>query len=114
MFIRYALIGLINTATHFFTFFALISLGFSQAVSNISGFMIAVSVSYILNSKFTFKVTYRLKRYVSYVVGMGCLSYLIGWLGDFFALNPWVALISFSLLSLFLGFQFSKFILRRE
>ncbi|ELJ8838816.1 GtrA family protein [Vibrio parahaemolyticus] len=114
MFTRYALVGFVNTGVHFISFFFLIALGYVQSISNLVAFSIAVSCSYLLNAKFTFKAQYKLAEYAVYVLFMGFLSYLIGSFGDYLMLPSLISLITFSALSLVIGYRFSKFLFKKE
>ncbi|BCN22969.1 GtrA family protein [Vibrio alfacsensis] len=114
MFTRYTLVGIFNTAVHFITFFFLISFGYSQGASNLIAFSLAVSCSYIINTKITFKAKYKLMDYAIYVIFMGLLSYLIGYLGDYLMLPSVLSLITFSSMSLVIGYRFSKFLFKKE
>ena len=108
MFTRYALFGLINTSTHFITYFILINQGFNQSVSNLLAFSVAVTGSYLLNAKYTFQSKYKPKEYSLYVFFMGLLSYSIGYLGDHLSLPSILSLLTFSGFSLIIGYKFSK------
>ncbi|WMN68130.1 GtrA family protein [Vibrio parahaemolyticus] len=77
-------------------------------------FSIAVSCSYLLNAKFTFKAQYKPAEYAVYVLFMGFLSYLIGSFGDYLMLPSLISLITFSALSLVIGYRFSKFLFKKE
>ncbi|GEA21808.1 GtrA family protein [Vibrio harveyi] len=112
MFTRYILVGMVNTGVHFISFFSLIALGYAQSISNLVAFSLAVSCSYLLNVKFTFKVRYKPIEYVIYAVFMGSLSYIVGYLGDFLMLPSLVSLVTFSFLSLIFGYSFSKLIFK--
>lgn len=111
----YTLIGVGNTAIHWAVFGILFAvLSFSQAASNTVAFLVAVSVSYFLNARFTFKVQPRGMRYALFVAFMGFLSYGTGWIGDRLAVPALVTLIAFSAISLILGFIYSKLIVFRS
>ena len=114
MFTRYTLVGVVNTGVHFISFFSLIALGYAQSISNLAAFSLAVSCSYLLNAKFTFEARYKPVEYAIYVVFMGSLSYLIGYLGDYLMLPSLLSLITFSALSLVIGYSFSKFLFKKE
>lgn len=109
-FSRYSLIGVFNTLLHWVVFAIIVSFGFSQAAANGWAFAVAASVSYLLNSRFTFQQTPQKKGYVFFVVGMGSISVLVGLLGDVFAWPGLLTLVLFSALSLTLGFAWSKWV----
>lgn len=104
----YTLIGCSNTAIHWIIFAALIQLSFSQALSNTIAFLIAATWSFILNAKFTFKAQPSAGRYFFFIAGMAIISALTGLLGDTLSLHPAVTVIAFSLISLVVGYLYSK------
>lgn len=109
-FISYALVGIINTLCHWLLFYiAWRFVGFSQAISNLFAFCIAVSCSYFINAKITFKTTYNKKQYFLYVFFMGMISLFIGFLSDLFKISPLITLIEFSAMSLIAGFVLSNY-----
>ncbi len=110
----YALIGVFNTGVHWLVFALLWSFSFSQATSNLAGFLAASLFSYLVNSKYTFQTEVNLKRYLTFMLGMALISLGVGWMGDLFEWHPVVTLVLFSLISLFLGFIWSKFIVFKE
>lgn len=114
MFTRYALIGIVNTAVHFATYFTLITYGLNQSSSNVLAFSVAVTGSYLLNAKFTFQAKYKPKEYSLYVFFMGILSYSIGYIGDHLALPSILSLLTFSALSLLIGYKFSKLLFLKD
>jgi len=111
MFIKYLLIGILNTALHWLVFFfCLFILMFNQGIANLIAFICAVTFSFFMNAKFTFNKEPTSVRYLFFIVFMGGISFCIGILGDKLAIYPIITLIMFSILSLFLGFIYSKFI----
>lgn len=59
--IRYGVVGLINTAVHFLTTIALVEIGdFNPVPASVAGFLLAVLVSFLLNSRWTFGQTDRM------------------------------------------------------
>ena len=110
IFSRYASIGVLNTAVHWAVFFVAVYLfGLSQSVSNLCAFCIAVTFSFIMNAKFTFKQKATGKRYAAYVVFMGALSLVVGAVSDALHAEPIITLILFSAISLVAGFLYSRF-----
>lgn len=115
LFTKYASIGVLNTALHWIIFsLCVYGLHKSQALANVVGFSVAVSFSFFINAKFTFKSTASTTRYILYVGFMGTLSAAIGWTADSCSLPPIVTLIFFSAISLLSGFFYSKLIIFRE
>lgn len=115
VFIRYIGVGSINTLIHSVLFFLLVYfIHTSQALANFLAFCVAVTFSFFANAKWTFKEKRTALRYIAYVLLMGALSALVGYVSDNNAFSPIATLIVFSLLSLFLGFVFSKYIVFRK
>jgi putative flippase GtrA len=115
IFTRYTTVGVLNTAVHwsvFLVFFYLIGLG--QAFSNFGAFCIAVTVSFFANAKYTFKEKTTSKKYLAYVSFMGALSAVIGTTSDKLNIPPLVTLVLFSIISLAVGFSYSKLIIFRN
>lgn len=112
---RYISIGIINTAIHWAVFGILTAIFFvTQATANLLGFTAAVSFSFFANAKFTFQAKPTTKRYLSFIIFMGLLSYLTGFIADYISLRPLATLIIFSSISLTLGFIYSKFFVFKD
>lgn len=116
VFLRYASVGVLNTLVHWSIFFLLYQFGgASQAVSNAGAFLVAVTLSFVLNAAFTFQARATGVRYLCFVAFMGVLSLAMGWAADRLVLHPLVTLVVFSGLSLVLGFVYSRwFVFRRR
>lgn len=114
LFLRYASVGVLNTALHWATFSVIYFNGKTQAVSNFSAFCIAVTFSFFVNAKWTFKSQATTVRYLLYVLFMGILAAATGWYADRASLNPIITLIVFSAISLICGFIYSKYVVFRE
>lgn len=109
-FIKYILIGFFNTILHISIFFTMyLFFNLSQSISNFIGFFIAVSFSYFINSKYNFKSQYNIKKYLYFVLLMGLISFVIGFISDQNQINPFITMIIFTLISLILGFFLSKY-----
>lgn len=106
----YGLIGIFNTLVHWSVFGFLIYFGASQTIGNGAGFAVAVTTSYFLNARFTFEKKPQKKGYLYFIFGMGALSLVVGKLGDIYLWPGLVTLVLFSLISLVLGFLWSKYI----
>ena len=113
LFTRYLSIGVINTLIHWATFGVLYTCGSSQSMANVCAFCVAVTFSFFANAHWTFKSQATSLRYLLYVVFMGVLALGIGRSADHFAINPLITLIIFSLVSLIVGFLYSRFIVFR-
>lgn len=108
-FLRYGAVGVINTLVHAIVFFSLHSLaGMSQGASNLAAFGAAVSLSYVLNARYTFASPRSWPRYTVYVGFMGCISLAIGVLADRLNWPAAITFLVFSSISLVVGFLFSK------
>lgn len=111
---KYLSIGLLNTLIHWTIFIVLTQQGEPQALANLIAFIVAVTFSFFVNSRYTFSSSYSVARYVSFTSFMGLLAFTFGWLGDYLFLPELVTLISFSASSLIIGFAYSKYIVFRE
>lgn len=115
MFSRYVVVGVANTAIHWAIFFVFFQfLGQDQSVSNLIAFIAAVTFSFFVNARFTFRSAISSTRYLLYVGFLGLMSFLFGRLSDIFNLPALVTLVSFSAFSLFFGFLFSKYVVFRK
>ncbi|HCP53926.1 MAG: translocase [Pseudomonadaceae bacterium] len=114
VFSRYLAIGVLNTAVHWSVFFCVFYLlGGSQLVSNISAFCLAVTFSFLMNARFTFRQSATSKRYIIYIIFMGAVSILFGSISDHFNATPILTLMLFSVFSLGFGFLYSRYIVFR-
>ncbi|OYQ82215.1 translocase [Wohlfahrtiimonas chitiniclastica] len=76
MFQKYFSIGILNTLLHWLIFaIALQCFGIGQGSANLIAFVVAVTFSFYMNAKFTFKKQATGLRYVLFVGFMGLLSY---------------------------------------
>ncbi|HIT96194.1 MAG TPA: GtrA family protein [Candidatus Aphodousia faecavium] len=113
-FLTYATIGVVNTGIHWGAFGCFYNfLDCSQSISNLLGFLIAVTFSYVMNAKFTFKKEQNLAGYLRMVVVMASISWGIGWCADQSSWHPMVTLVLSSATSLVLGFILSKLLVFR-
>lgn len=112
-FARYFSIGIINTGIHWLVFFSVYMILNDQAISNIFGFMTAVTFSFFANARWTFKSEITTIRYIAMVTFMGILSWFIGKQADTNQLPPLLTLVVFSGTNLVIGFLFSKFFVFR-
>jgi putative flippase GtrA len=114
-FSRYLSVGVLNTLLHWAVFTAVLMLtSANQAVANLMAFGVAVSFSFVVNARFTFRAQATTGRYVAFVSVMGVLSVLTGWTSDQLELPPLVTLVAFSAISLVCGFFYSKYVVFRE
>lgn len=114
-FFSYALVGLANTLIHWQIFFVLrVAAGLDQALSNFVAFCVAASFSFYVNALYTFEAKISAAGYVLFLCAMGGLSYTVGYLGDRWHLHGLLTVAAFSLISLVVGFLFSRFVVFRE
>jgi len=114
-FSTYVYIGVLNTLIHWGVFLTLHSvLSLRQATSNICAFGVAATFSFYANSRYTFKQTATLARYLSFVGFMAFMSFVIGWLGDGLALPGIVTLVVFSGVSLVVGYCYASYVVFRS
>lgn len=106
----YGFVGLGNTCVHGVAFAILVKLGMEQSFSNFIAFLIAVTFSFYANAFFTFKKQPTLQRFLKLSSFMAVLSYLGGWVGDYFELHFLQTFILWSLFSFIVGFIFSKLV----
>lgn len=112
---RFVSVGFLNTLIHWSTFAVLHAiLGFSQALSNLAAFCLAVSFSFYANAHYTFKARATGSRYLLFVGFMGLLSLGVGYAADRLRLPGLITLIVFSAISLVCGFFYSKCFIFRE
>lgn len=110
-FIKYVLVGLINTFIHWSIMGACVYLlRLDQAISNFCGFSVAVTFSFFVNARWTFKSETSLIKYVIFTGFMGALAYGFGWVADKLVLPAILTAIAFSLFSLLCGYLYSKYI----
>ena len=102
--IRFAVIGVANTAVHAGVLMSLVIWGYSQATGNFIAFLCAASFSYIANGALTFGVRPRVKRYLAFVVLSGIPAYGFGSIGDHLNLSPIITLVLFSTFSYIVGY----------
>ncbi|WP_286933853.1 GtrA family protein [Leclercia sp. UBA5958] len=111
IFSRYVSIGVINTLIHWGVFALLMHLlNTGQSVANLAGFCVAVTFSFFMNAKYTFKAEATGLRYIIFVSFMGFLAFATGKIADHFSIPGIATLIFFSGTSLVLGFIYSKFV----
>lgn len=114
LFSKYTLIGVLNTAVHWLVFYIVLAFNSSQAIANVIGFLVAVSVSFVLNAKYNFASKMTPYKYVIYVAFLGSMAAGLGFVADKFALPSILTLLVFSVTSLVVGFLYSHFIVFRS
>ncbi|MGP9435719.1 GtrA family protein [Ewingella sp. AOP8-B2-18] len=115
LFTKYLTVGVINTAIHWAAFsIAVYLFSVNQAAANFIAFATAVTFSFFANASFTFNAKPKPTRYLLFVSFMGVLSILVGKISDYYHIEPIITLIEFSVVSLVLGFIYSKYVVFRE
>jgi putative flippase GtrA len=110
-FIRYALVGILNTAVHAAVFAWCVRIVKLRMVTgNTLAFLVAVTVSFLINSLWTFGKAPTLASYVLFAGFMGLWAAAIGKVGDKIQLPPALVFTSFTATSLVVGFLFSKLV----
>ena len=109
VFSKYLSIGVINTAIHWLVFAVIYAFAPEQSLANVAGFCVAVTFSFFANARWTFNSRATSVRYISFVGFMGLLSWLVGWGADAVKLPPLITLVVFSLISLIVGFVYSRY-----
>lgn len=108
---KYIVVGGFNTLIHWITFAIIYyAFGHNQMISNFAGFCVAVTFSFFVNAKWTFESEHTKKRFLLYVGFMGTLALSCGYFAERIDLNPIFTLIIFSIISLFIGFIYSKLV----
>lgn len=110
-FIRFASVGVANTAIHWGIFLLLILSGTKQSSANLVSFSFSAIFSYFVNSFFTFKKKPAINNFIRFFVVMGMVSLTIGWIAEELSMEPVFTLITTSAASLFLGYLGSRFLI---
>lgn len=113
-FIKYLAVGVMNTIVGYGVIFSLMYIGKSPEFSNITGYIIGISVSYILNRYFTFNdknnfftgfLKFVLSMAISYILNFITLIYCIRVIG----INPYLSQLISGVVYTISGFLFSKY-----
>ena len=116
-FIRYNLVGIVNTIAGFSIIFLLMFVGVGATASNAIGYAIGSILSFYLNSRYTFKSTQTNKSQmvkffailgVSYILNFITLQYLLGFS------NPYIAQIGSAIVYTVSSFIMVKFIVFKD
>lgn len=113
LFVKYLIVGVANTLVHAIVFFLGI-LFLSQSLANLLAFFVAATFSFFVNAKFTFKASPKKWKYFSFLGFMGGLSYFVGYFCDNLQILPIFTFILHCILSLGIGFLFSKFLFKER
>ena len=114
-FSTFAALGVANTLIHWQLFYVLVTAAqLSQAASNLTAFCVAALFSFYVHALYTFEDGASVRCYLLYILFMGVLSFVVGHYADVWKLHGLLTVGSFSLLSLFCGLFFSRFIMPSE
>jgi len=116
-FLRYSLVGIVNTMVGFSIIFSLMFMGVSPVLSNLMGYAIGSVVSFYLNSRYTFKSTQPTKAQVVKFFTILLLSYFLNlltlqWLLEL--INPYLAQFFSAVVYTVSSFLLVKFIVFKE
>ena len=116
-FIRYNLVGIVNTMVGFSIIFSLMFMGVSPVLSNLMGYAIGSVVSFYLNSRYTFKSTQTTKAQVVKFFTILLSSYFLNlltlqWLLEL--INPYLAQFFSAVVYTVSSFLLVKFIVFKE
>lgn len=76
-FVKFGIVGVINTSVSYGIYSALVYLGIYYVVSNVMAYIVGIIVSYLLNSKFVFKKSEGENRSIWQTFIKMCTSYAI-------------------------------------
>lgn len=108
-FLKYNLIGILNTLMHWSIYLILtLHFNYHSEYSNFISFLISASLSYILNSKMNYKTKINKRSYFKFMLIIGFISIFIAKLFLYLGINNLIMLISYTILNVFLGYFFTK------
>jgi len=112
--LKYLLVGIINTIVGYGIIFFLMFVGVSPEVSNIVGYAVGISVSYVLNKIYTFQSkAHPKKEFPKFVLSL-LASYTLNFLTlvlciHIFKVNPYISQIISGAVYTISGFVFLKY-----
>lgn len=117
-FVRFALVGCINTVNYYLLYMLLIYLGISYLLSHTSAFVMSMVISFFLNCYFTYRVkpTWRkflqfpLTNVANYAISTTSLFVFVSWMH----ISPSIAPIIASVLPIPVTYILSKWILVKD
>ncbi len=112
-FISYSLIGVVGTTLDSLTLFSLNEKGVYYLIAGTIGFSIGVSINFVLNSFFNFKVKDNLvRRFLNYysvgVIGLIITSFILYIFVDFFSFSLLLAKLIAIISVLFIQYNLNK------
>ena len=116
-FMKFNLIGIINTLIGFSIILGLMYVGISATVSNVIGYSIGAVISYVLNSKYTFKSSInQQKTMIRFFMVLG-IAYIINFVtlqGLLTLINPYIAQIGAAMVYTGSSFIMAKYFVFKE
>jgi Predicted membrane protein len=112
--LKYLLVGIINTIVGYGIIFFLMFVGVSPEISNIVGYAVGISVSYVLNKIYTFQSkAHPKKEFPKFVLSL-LASYTLNFLTlvlciHIFKINPYISQIISGAVYTLSGFVFLKY-----
>ncbi len=119
MFIKFSCVGVLNTLIDYGVFFLLCDvLGLNLIFSNISGYVLSASNSYLINSRYVYKEErFAFKKYMAFLAGnisvLIISTVFISVLSEFTEVKTLAKLIS-APITIILNFCFQRFILFKK
>lgn len=113
-FVVYCIIGIFNTIIHGVTFYISFSILDIQSISNLMGFIVAVSFSYLANATFNFKKEASVSSFLKMTFSLGLLAFLLGIMSDYCTISPIFTFLGTVVLSTVIGFILTKFYVFKE
>ena len=116
-FLKYNLVGIINTLIGFSIILGLMYIGFSATVSNVIGYTIGAVFSYVLNRKYTFKssinqqktmIRFFMVLSIAYVLNFMTLQWLLT------NINPYIAQVGAAIVYTVSSFVMAKYFVFKE
>ncbi len=116
-FVKYNLVGIVNTTIGFSIIFSLMFLGVSAIVSNAIGYAIGAVLSYYLNKKYTFNSNddskiQALKFFTILFISYGLNFITLQWLLDF--MNPYISQLISAVVYTLSSFLLAKFFVFKD
>ena len=114
MLLKYLLVGIINTIVGYGIIFFLMFVGVSPEISNIVGYAVGISVSYVLNKIYTFQSkAHPKKEFPKFVLSL-LASYTLNFLTlvlciHILKINPYISQIISGAVYTISGFVFLKY-----
>lgn len=115
-FIKFSLVGILNTAIHFGVFYFLYSfMGLYHLLASATGFCIAVTNSYFMNKYWTFNqgnsniysefTRFLMVSLLSLLINLACMSILV----DLFSIHPPTAQLAAIMITLVVNFLGNRY-----